>query len=175
MSGLVTSWREGSHAVFVSGASPIHPPRAGACVQAHPGRTELRVQSTRCDGNHDVWRHVRLDEAMSAHRRSFTIRFEDQATHDLLALLAGRLGVSMNHLAETMIKNEIGDLTLALQEDLSHTLARLAGYRGASARDVARFAAAEVAYHDPLQARMVAPREDLHDIARTFAAAEGVR
>lgn len=113
---------------------------------------------------------------MSKRRRSFTIRFEDQATHDLLAMLAGRLDVSMNRLAETMIKNEIGDLALALQEDLSHTLARLADYRGNSARDVARFAEAEVAYHDPLQARMVAPRGDPHDIARTFAAAaEGVR
>ncbi len=113
---------------------------------------------------------------MSKRRRSFTIRFEDQATHDLLALLAGRLNVSMNRLAETMIKNEIGDLALALQEDLSHTLARLADYQGDSARDVAHFAEAEVAYHDPLQARMAAPRQDPHDIARTFAtAAESAR
>lgn len=104
-------------------------------------------------------------------RRSFTIRFEDQATHDLLALLASRLDVSMNRLAETMIKNEIGDLALALQEDLSHTVARLADYRGDAARDVARFAEAEVAYHDPLQARMVTRVKDPHDIARTFAAA----
>jgi hypothetical protein len=113
------------------------------------------------------------DAAMIKRRRSFTIRFEDQATHDLLALLAGRLDVSMNRLAETMIKNEIGDLALALQEDLSHTLARLAEYRGDAARDVARFAEAEVAYQDPLRARMVTPRPDPYDIARTFAAAAG--
>ena len=115
---------------------------------------------------------------MSKRRRSFTIRFEDQATHDLLALLAGRLDVSMNRLAETMIKNEIGDLALALAEDLSHTLARLADYRGDPPRDVARFAEAEVACRDPLQAGMAAPRQDAHDIARTFAAAaaaEGAR
>jgi hypothetical protein len=108
---------------------------------------------------------------MSKRRRSFTLRFEDQSTHDLLALLASRLDVSMNTLAETMIKNEIGDLALALQEDLSHTLARLADYRGDPASDVARFAHAEVSYPDPLQARMVTPRDDPHDIARTFAAA----
>jgi len=110
---------------------------------------------------------------MSRRRRSFTIRFEDQATHDLLALLADRLDVSMNRLAETMIKNEIGDLALALQEDLSQTLARLADYRGDPARDVARFAEAEVAYHDPLRARLASSHQDPHDIARIFAAAAG--
>ena len=108
-------------------------------------------------------------------RRSFTLRFEDQATHDLLALLASRLDISMNRLAETMIRNEVGDLAFALQEDISHTLARLADYRGHPAQDVARFADAEVTYHDPLQARMVAPREDPHDISRTFAVAAASR
>lgn len=109
--------------------------------------------------------------ALMRKRRSFTIRFEDQATHDLLALLASRLDVSMNRLAETMIKNEIGEMSLALQEDLTHTLARLADYRADPAQDVARFAEAEVAYHDPLQARMVTPREDPHDVTRTYGAA----
>ena len=108
---------------------------------------------------------------MSKRRRSFTIRFEDQATHALLALLASRFDVSMNSLAETIIRNGIGDLALVLEEDLAHTLARLADYRGHPASDVARFAEAEVAHHDPLTARMVAPRRDPHDIARTFAAA----
>ncbi len=104
-------------------------------------------------------------------RRSFTIRFEDEATHELLALLADRLHVSMNRLAETMIRNEIGDLALTLQEDLSHTLARLAEYRTDYDRDVARFADAELAHDDPLVARMVAPGRDPYDIGRTFAAA----
>jgi hypothetical protein len=106
-------------------------------------------------------------------RRSFTIRFDDQATHDLLALLASRLDVSMNRLAETMIKNEIGEMSLALQEDLAHTLARLADYRSDPAQDVARFAEAEAAYPDPMQARMVTARDDPHDISRTFDAAVG--
>ena len=107
---------------------------------------------------------------MTRRRRSFTIRFDDQETHDLLALLAGRLNVSMNSLAETMIKNQIGDLALALEEDLSHTLARLAAYRGDPTDDVARFADAEIDHPDPLVARMVEPRGDPHGIAALFAA-----
>ncbi|CAN5590395.1 hypothetical protein BH23CHL7_BH23CHL7_24000 [soil metagenome] len=113
---------------------------------------------------------------MSSRRRSFTIRFEDQETHELLTLLAGRLHVSMNSLAETMIKNQIGNLALTLEEDLSHTLARLKAYRTDPHDDVARFADAEVAYRDPLVARMVKPRHDPHDIAGLFAAtSEGAR
>jgi len=109
------------------------------------------------------------------HRRSFTIRFEDQTTHDLLALLADRLHVSMNRLAETMIRNEIGDMAITLQEDLTHTLARLADYRSDYERDVAKFAEVEVAHDDPLVARMVAPRPDPYDIEATFAAAAASR
>lgn len=109
------------------------------------------------------------------HRRSFTIRFEDQATHDLLALLADRLHVSMNRLAETMIRNEIGDLAITLQEDLSHTLARLADYRSDHERDVAKFAEAEVTHDDPLAARMVAPRPDPYNIEATFRTATAAR
>ena len=109
------------------------------------------------------------------HRRSFTIRFEDQATHDLLALLADRLHVSMNRLAETMIRNEIGDLAITLQEDLAHTLARLADYRTDDERDVTKSADAEVAHDDPLLARMVTPRPDPYAIEATFAAAAGLR
>ena len=110
-----------------------------------------------------------------ARRRSFTIRFEDQATHDLLALLADRLHVSMNRLAETMIRNEIGDLAITLREDLSHTLARLADYQPDDARDVASFAEAEVAHDDPLVARMVTRRSDPYEIEATFAAAAASR
>lgn len=108
---------------------------------------------------------------MGRRRRSFTIRFEDQATHERLALLAGRLDVSMNRLAETMIRNEIGDVSMALEEDLAHILSRLADYRADPASEVSRFAEAEVAQKDPLVARRVKPRGDPHDIARTFATA----
>lgn len=129
-----------------------------------------RIEPVKGDGTLDMCRQTDHHRTMK-HRRSFTIRFEDQATHDLLALLADRLHVSMNRLAETMIRNEIGDLAITLQEDLSHTLARLDDYRMDYERDVARFAEAEVAHDDPLVARMVAPRPDPYDIEATFAAA----
>lgn len=74
-------------------------------------------------------------------RRSFTLRFENEETHELLALLSNRMGVSMNRLAE---------------------------YRGESRADVARFARAEVTNDDPLAARMVTPKDDPYDIAATF-------
>jgi len=108
-------------------------------------------------------------------RRSFTLRFQDEETHELLALLSHRMGVSMNRLAETMIQNEIQGASFALQQDLSHTVARLAEYRADGRADVARFARAEVAYDDPLRARMVTPRDDPHDIAATFASASRER
>ena len=108
-------------------------------------------------------------------RRSFTLRFEDEETHELLTLLSKRMGVSMNRLAETMIQNEIQGASFALQEDLSHTLARLAEYRADSRADVARFARAEVAHDDPLAARMVSSKDDPNDIAATFASASRER
>jgi len=125
----------------------------------------------RHDGTLDMCSTLGNHPCMSNRRRSFTIRFKEQETHDLLALLASRMHVSMNSLAETMIKNQIGDLALALEDDLSQTLARLAEYRGDPSDDVARFADAEVAHPGRLTARMVAPRQDPHDIAGLFAAA----
>lgn len=78
----------------------------------------------------------------------------------------------MNSLAETMIKNEIGDMALALEEDLTHTLARLRDYRGDARDDVAAFAKAEVSHHDPLTARMVDERRsDPYGIADLYATA----
>jgi hypothetical protein len=58
-------------------------------------------------------------------RRSFTLRFENPETHRLLALVARRLGVSMNLLAEQMITNDLGVVSLGLQEDLLRALAAL--------------------------------------------------
>ncbi|MEA2537501.1 MAG: hypothetical protein QOF11_1735 [Chloroflexota bacterium] len=103
-------------------------------------------------------------------RRSFTLRFEDEATHELLALLSSRMGVSMNRLVETMIQSEIQSASFALEEDLTHTLGRLADYRADPQAEVARFADAEVTFDDPLQARMVV-KEDPQGIAARFAEA----
>ena len=104
-------------------------------------------------------------------RRAFTLRFHNQETHRLLGLVSSRLGVSMNELAEKMIENELGAASLALQEDLTHTLALLASYRGDVSSDIARVARAEVTYPDPLHARLVEAEADALGIAETFAAA----
>lgn len=104
-------------------------------------------------------------------RRAFTLRFEKEETHQLLALVSSRLGVSMNELADKMIENELQIASLALQEDLTHTLGLLRDYRGDPAANVARIAHAEIAYPDPVRARMAGSNEDLLGIAHAFAAA----
>jgi len=104
-------------------------------------------------------------------RRAFTLRFEDEETHRLLALISSRLGVSMNELAEKMIEVELGVASLALQEDLAHTLGLLAAYQGDPETDIARAAHAEVAHPDPVRARLVGSRGDPLGIANVFASA----
>ncbi|MEO5965837.1 MAG: hypothetical protein ABIR11_10265 [Candidatus Limnocylindrales bacterium] len=108
---------------------------------------------------------------MSSPRRAFTLRFASDETHQHLALLAGRLGVSMNELAGQMIENEIGAASLALQEDFAHTLGLLASYGVEARTDLVRFAEAEVTQPDPLRARRAEVAPDPLGIAATFAAA----
>ena len=107
--------------------------------------------------------------------RAFTLRFKNEQTHQLLTLLSSRLGVSMNELAETMIESELGVASLALQEDLTHTLVLLASYQGDAAADIARVAHAEVAFPDPVRARLVKSSNDLPGIEGVFAAAARAR
>lgn len=104
-------------------------------------------------------------------RPAFTLRFEKEETHQLLALVASRLGVSMNSLAEKMIESELGVASLALQEDLAHTLSLLASYQSDAEADIARVAHAEVVHPDPVQARLVGSGGDPLGIANTFATA----
>lgn len=104
-------------------------------------------------------------------RRAFTLRFENEETHRLLALVSSRLGVSMNELAEKMIEAELEVASLALQEDLAHTLGLLASYQGDPEADIGRVAHAEVAYPDPVRARRVGPPSDPLGIGSIFASA----
>jgi len=103
-------------------------------------------------------------------RRSFTLRFENPETHRLLALVARRLGLSMNQLAEQMIATELGVASLGLQEDLVHTLGLLATYRSDPTAEAAAFAHAEVVFEDPIRARRVGRDEDPLGVAAAFAA-----
>jgi len=77
----------------------------------------------------------------------------------------------MNELAEAMIENEISAASIALQEDLTHTLGLLAAYQGDPAADVARFAAAEVSEADPVRARISGSSADALGLTDIFASA----
>jgi hypothetical protein len=87
---------------------------------------------------------------MSSAKRAFTLRFENPRTHELLALVADEMNVSMSALAESMIANQLGSYAAALEQELSDTLAKLAEYRDDPDRDVRAFALAEVSHHDPV-------------------------
>jgi hypothetical protein len=104
-------------------------------------------------------------------RSAFTLRFEDEATHEALRVVADHLGVSMNQLAQDMIKRELRVASLAVERDLSETLALVRAFRGAGlAEDVAAFADAEMNEEDPIQTRLV--RVGMHDrlgISEVFA------
>ena len=73
--------------------------------------------------------------------------------------------------AEKMIESELGVASLALQEDLAHTLGLLASYQGDPEVDIARVAHAEVAYPDPVRARLAGSRSDPLGIGSVFASA----
>lgn len=106
---------------------------------------------------------------MAAPRRSFSLRFENEDTHQLLRILAGRLGVSMNELAEDMIERQLDHLALGLEEDLAQTMRLLRQYRGqASHAAWAAFANAEGTVEDPIKARKVED-DDPFGIAAAFA------
>lgn len=100
----------------------------------------------------------------------FTLRFEDSETHDLLRLVAGDLGVSMNKLAGELIARELRVAALALEDELRGTLEALRSYRGERVEeDLVAFAHAEASIEDPLAARMVAGAvSDPHGIAAAF-------
>ena len=115
----------------------------------------------------DICRHLAIIHAMEA-RRSFTLRFEHPETHDLLSLVSDRLGVSMNQLAEQMITTELEVVSAGLQADLMHTLGMLGSYRSDAEAEAEAFARAEVAFADPIRARMVGGGEDPFGVASAY-------
>jgi len=92
----------------------------------------------------------------SSERTAFTLRFEDAATHDTLRLCAGELGVSMSHLAERLIAQQLRVVARTLGHNLSETLSALRSYGGDGLdKDLEAFARAEVEEDDPIQTRLV--------------------
>ncbi|MBF6605179.1 MAG: hypothetical protein IVW53_06305 [Chloroflexi bacterium] len=92
-------------------------------------------------------------------RPSLKVRFDDSENYRLLRLIAGRLGVSMNSLAEDMIGRELRVLAEGMEMDLTETIALLRRYRAREPeQQAADFARAEVEYDDPLKSKHLSTR-----------------
>lgn len=103
-------------------------------------------------------------------RPSLKVRFDDGENYRLLRLIAGRLGVSMNHLAEDIIGRELRVLAEGLEMDLAATIDILRQYRARTPEEqAAKFAGAEVENDDPLTSRRVpTPQGDPFGIEAAF-------
>lgn len=87
-------------------------------------------------------------------RPSLKLRFDDAENLRLLRLIAERLGVSMNRLAEDLIGRELRVLAEGMEMDLSGTIELLRRYRGEGLEaDAAAFGRAEAQHDDPLRSR----------------------
>lgn len=87
-------------------------------------------------------------------RPSLKLRFDDTENYRLLRLMAERLGVSMNQLAEDVIGRELRVLAEGMEMDLTETIVLLRQYRRREPDDQASdFARAEVEHDDPMKAR----------------------
>lgn len=104
-------------------------------------------------------------------RTSFTLRFEDEGTHEALRLVADHYGMSMNRLAQEMLSRELRAAVLIVEKDLSETLQAVRAYRGEGLdEDLAAFAEAEVTEEDPIQTQMeILTMADSLGISRIFA------
>jgi hypothetical protein len=109
----------------------------------------------------------RMDPQRSA-RPVFTLRFRDETTHQALRLTADLLGMSMNELAENAIRHELTLLGADLEQRLIRATELLRSYRGATERDLAAFARAEVEVEDPLRSSL-SISEDRHGVGAAFA------
>ena len=103
-------------------------------------------------------------------RPSLKVRFDDTENYRLLRLIAERLGVSMNHLAEDMIGRELRVLAEGMEIDLAETIALLRRFRArAPEEQAAEFARAEVEHDDPLRSHHVAtPGGDPYGVEAAF-------
>jgi hypothetical protein len=103
----------------------------------------------------------------------FTLRFHNPKTHELLGVVAERMGMSKNQLAEQMLERELQAAALYLESDLLDTVALLRSYRRAEAldRDIEAVAEAEAYEEDPLRSHMEYRGElaDAYGVAEAFS------
>lgn len=122
-----------------------------------------------------AWVSYRKNDPLmsAANVPKFTLRFHNAGNHQILGLLAARLGVSKNQLAEEMLERELQATALLLERDLTGTLELLRGYRkGEHLRSaIAEVARAEAQEDDPLQTRMLTSvgTRDAYGVADAFA------
>jgi hypothetical protein len=134
------------------------------------GRADAGGMTAYCgiDGMVPVRENFRIMETTK-----FTLRFENPGTHELLRLLAGRWGVSMNRLAEDILERELRIGALLEEAAILETLALLRRYRPERdlEGDIAAIARAEVTVDDPAEGRMVDAQAvgDPYGIAAAFA------
>jgi len=104
----------------------------------------------------------------------FTLRFHNSETHEMLGLVAERLGMSKNQLAEEMLERELRAASLVLEQDLVGTLKLLREYRSAERlhTDIEAVAHAEGYELDPLRSRRAekASTADAYGIGAMFVA-----
>jgi post-segregation antitoxin (ccd killing protein) len=100
-------------------------------------------------------------------RRSFTLRFANPRTYDVLSAVAKELGLSMSELAERMIETELDVLAAGLEGDVARTVEKLRQTDMNPEAEAAEFARAEVENEDPIQARMARP-DDPFGVAAAF-------
>jgi hypothetical protein len=89
---------------------------------------------------------------------AFPVRFKDPATKEMLRVVSDQLGVSMNDVAESAIRNELILLGAGIEQQLTEIVELLRNYD--ADRDFDRFVEAVGAGEelgDPLQATRIEP------------------
>lgn len=104
-------------------------------------------------------------------RPSLKVRFGDPQTLEVLRVVSGELGTSMNTLAEGLIARGLLSLREGLALELEQTLAKLRTYTAPSIEEqAARFARAEVEFEDPMRStHRFAPMADPYGVGAAFA------
>jgi hypothetical protein len=89
----------------------------------------------------------------TAKSTKFTLRFRSPKTHEMLGVVADKLGMSKNQLAEQMLERELRAAALSLEHDLADTLALLRSYNREEQVEgyIRAFAEGEAYGDDPLR------------------------
>jgi hypothetical protein len=104
-----------------------------------------------------------------ASQNSFSLRFHDEMTPQVLRVVAKARRVSMNALIEEMIARGLPHEVELVENDVAGTLEILQAYRGKFEDDWAAFAKAEGEVEDPVKAERVDAANDPLGVNAVFA------